>query len=156
MSSDFSDPTIKDPHPSSPVVPVKLGETDTIRFRCRKGIACFNKCCQNIDVMLTPYDVLRLKNRLGLSSAEFQQKHATVFEMDAHGMPGLKMKHKDGSQACQFLTPQGCGVSQDRPTACRYYALGVTSMRAKDSRTDEDFYFVVKENTASAMTSRAC
>ena len=44
MSQNFNDPSIKDPRPSSPVVPVKLGLNDKIQFRCRKGIACFNKC----------------------------------------------------------------------------------------------------------------
>ena len=145
MSQDFNDSTIKDPRPSSPVVPVKLGLDDTIQFRCHKGIACFNKCCENINIMLTPYDILRLKNRLGITSAEFLENHATVFEMDAHGLPGIKMKTKPDSAACQFLTPEGCGVYEDRPTACRYYALGATTMRAKDSPTPEDFYFVVKE-----------
>lgn len=145
MSQDFSDPTIQDPRPSSPVVPVKLGLDDTIQFRCRPGIACFNKCCQNINIMLTPYDILRLKSRLGITSAEFLDKHASVFEMDAHGMPGIKMKTKPGTSECQFLTPEGCGVYEDRPAACRYYALGVTAMRPKDSPNVEDFYFVVKE-----------
>jgi Fe-S-cluster containining protein len=145
MSQDFNDPTIKDPRPSSPVVPVKLGLDDTIQFRCRKGIACFNKCCENINIMLTPYDILRLKNRLGITSAEFLEKHATVFEMDAHGLPGIRMKTKPGSAACQFLTPEGCGVYDDRPAACRYYALGATTMRATGSSKPEDFYFLVKE-----------
>ena len=147
MSQDqnFNDPSIKDPRPSSPVVPVRLGLDDTIQFRCRPGIACFNKCCQNINIMLTPYDILRLKNRLGVTSAEFLEKYATVFEMDAHGLPGIRMKTKEGTAECQFLTPEGCGVYEDRPAACRYYALGATTMRAKDSATPEEFYFVVKE-----------
>ena len=147
MSQDqnFNDTSIKDPRPSSPVVPVRLGLDDTIQFRCRPGIACFNKCCQNINIMLTPYDILRLKNRLGVTSAEFLEKYATVFEMDAHGLPGIRMKTKEGTAECQFLTPEGCGVYEDRPAACRYYALGATTMRAKDSATPEEFYFVVKE-----------
>lgn len=145
MSQDFNDPNIKDPRPTSPVVPVKLGLDVTIQFRCHKDIACFNKCCENISIMLTPYDILRLKNRLGIASAEFLEKHATVFEMDAHGLPGIKMKTKERSAACQFLTPEGCGVYEDRPAACRYYALGATTMRATGSSTPEDFYFVVKE-----------
>jgi len=147
MSQDqnFNDPNIKDPRPSSPVVPVRLGLDDTIQFRCRPGIACFNKCCQNINIMLTPYDILRLKNRLGVTSAEFLEKYATVFEMDAHGLPGIRMKTKEGTAECQFLTPEGCGVYEDRPAACRYYALGATTMRAKDSAMPEEFYFVVKE-----------
>ncbi|MDH3309147.1 MAG: YkgJ family cysteine cluster protein [Gammaproteobacteria bacterium] len=146
MSQDFNDPNIKDPRPSSPVVPVRLGLDDKIQFRCRPGIACFNKCCQNINIMLTPYDILRLKNRLNVTSAEFLENYATSFEMDAHGMPGIRMKTKPGSSECQFLTPEGCGVYEDRPAACRYYALGATTMRAKESPTPEDFYFVVKED----------
>lgn len=145
MSQDFKDPAVNDPRPESPVVPVKLSLDDTIQFRCRKGIACFNKCCENIAIMLTPYDILRLKQRLGISSQEFLEQHATVFEMDAHGMPGIRMKTREGSTACQFLTPEGCGVYADRPAACRYYALGQTTLRAVGSSTPEDFYFIVKE-----------
>ena len=95
--------------------------------------------------MLTPYDILRLKNRLDVTSAEFLENYATPFEMDAHGLPGIRMKTREGTQACQFLTPEGCGVYEDRPAACRYYALGATTMRAKGSAAEEDFYFVVKE-----------
>ncbi len=135
----------KDPKPTSPIVPMRLSLDDSFRFHCHKGVACFNECCRSIDIMLTPYDILRLKTRLGLTSKQFIGRHTMLFEMDAHGMPGLKMKTKEGSAECQFLTEQGCSVYQDRPAACRYYALGLTTMRAKDSPEDEDFYFVVKE-----------
>jgi Fe-S-cluster containining protein len=145
MSEDFNDPSIKDPRPSSPIVPIKLSLDDRFQFRCHTGIACFNECCKSIDILLTPYDLLRLQKRLGLGSKEFLARHTQLFEMDAHGMPGLKMKTKEGSTECQFLTPEGCGVYEDRPAACRYYALGLNTMRKKDSPEDEDFYFVVKE-----------
>jgi len=39
----------------------------------------------------------------------------------------------------------GCTVYEDRPTACRYYALGSMGVRKKDSSTVEDMYFVVRE-----------
>ena len=129
----------------SPILPVQLGLDDKFQFRCRKGIACFNKCCENIDILLTPYDIVRLKNRLGISSREFIDAYTTDFAMDGQGTPGLKLATKPGSAACINLTPEGCGVYEDRPAACRYYALGLVSMRKKDSPTDEDSYFVVKE-----------
>lgn len=44
--------------------------------------------------MLTPYDILRLKTRLGLSSEAFLTQHTTAFEMDGQSMPGLKMRPK--------------------------------------------------------------
>jgi len=58
------------PHQSS-LQPVELFLDDTIQFRCHKNIACFNECCKRIDISLTPYDILRLKNRLELTSNEF-------------------------------------------------------------------------------------
>jgi Fe-S-cluster containining protein len=131
--------------PTSSVIPVQLGLDDKFHFRCHKGIACFNKCCENIDILLTPYDILRLKTRLGLTASEFIDAYTVDFPMDGHGMPGLKLKTKEGSTACIHLTPQGCGVYADRPAACRYYALGLVSMRRKDSPVDEDSYFVVRE-----------
>ena len=129
----------------SPILPVQLGLDDKFQFRCRKGIACFNKCCENIDILLTPYDIVRLKHRLGITSREFIDAYTTDFAMDGQGTPGLKLATKPGSAACIHLTPEGCGVYEDRPAACRYYALGLVSMRKKDSPTDEDSYFVVRE-----------
>lgn len=137
---------IADDFPPSPITPVRLGLDDTFQFRCHPGIACFNQCCQNIDITLTPCDILRLKNRLGLTSQEFLHLHTVPFELDAHGLPGIKMRTRGDTTVCQFLTESGCGVYQDRPTACRYYALGVGSMRKAGSPLDEDFYFVVKED----------
>ena len=132
--------------PNSPIVPTQLGLDDRFRFRCHKGIACFNKCCGNIDIMLTPYDIVRLKNRFGMTAREFIDAYTVDFAMDGHGTPGLKLRTREGSTACINLTPEGCGVYSDRPAACRYYALGLVSMRRKDSPVEEDSYFVVKEH----------
>lgn len=129
----------------SPVQPVELTLDSAFQFRCHKDIACFNACCRNIDLQLTPYDILRLKNRLGLTSSEFVGRYTMPFEMDAHGMPGLKMATKPGTSECIHLTGEGCGVYEDRPAACRYYALGNMAVRKKDSGEVQDAYFVVRE-----------
>lgn len=129
----------------SPIQPVELTLGSTFQFRCHKDISCFNACCRNIDLQLTPYDILRLKNRLGLTSGEFVGRYTVPFEMDAHGMPGLKMATKPGTSECIHLTGEGCGVYEDRPAACRYYALGNMAVRRKGSGEIEDAYFVVRE-----------
>ena len=59
------------PFPESPVVPEMVDGSKTIQFQCRKGIACWNACCSNIDIALTPVDIVRLKQRLGLASWQF-------------------------------------------------------------------------------------
>jgi len=129
----------------SPVQPVRLGLDDTIQFDCHKGVACFNACCRSIDIQLTPCDILRLKKRLGMGSAEFVARHTIPFEMDGHGMPGLKLATRPGTTECQFLTEAGCGVYEDRPAACRYYAIGAMGMRQTGGAKVEDVYFLVKE-----------
>ena len=136
---------LPDSAPRSPIIPVQLRLDDKFRFRCHKGIACFNKCCENIDIMLTPYDIVRLKHRFGITSREFIDRYTVDFQMDGHGTPGLKLRTKENSTACINLTPEGCGVYEDRPAACRYYALGLVSMRKKDAPRDEDSYFIVRE-----------
>jgi len=60
------------------VEPVRLSLDTKFKFRCHKGIGCFTKCCSNIDIMLTPYDIVRLKRRLGISSGEFLANHIYV------------------------------------------------------------------------------
>jgi len=41
------------------------------QFNCNPGVSCFTQCCQDVTIVLTPYDVLRLKNGLKISSGEF-------------------------------------------------------------------------------------
>jgi hypothetical protein len=132
------------PH-NSPLQAVKLSLDDTFQFRCHKDIACFNECCKRIDILLTPYDILRLKKRLALTANEFLAQYTVPYEMDSHGMPGVKIRTADDNPACPFLREEGCSVYEDRPTVCRYYALGLMSMRKQDSATDEDTYFLIKE-----------
>jgi len=139
----WSDPI--PPFPESPVLPQTFGEDKSIRFRCHRGIACWNACCSNIDISLTPYDILRLKRRLGISSSEFLERYTVPYEMEKDGIAGVKLKPVEGGTACRFMVPEGCSVYDDRPTACRYYPVALLSMRRQDEATDRDSYALVKE-----------
>ena len=44
------------------------------------------------------------------------------------------------------MQPEGCGVYEDRPTACRYYPVALLSMRKQDEYTDTSSYALVKED----------
>ena len=135
----------RNPPVQSPILPKELKLDSEFQFDCHQGIACFNACCKNIDITLTPYDIIRLKNRLGLDSREFVARYTTPFAMDHHNLPGLKMVTKPNLTECVHLTEEGCGVYEDRPVACRYYALGSMAIRKKESSNVDDIYFIVKE-----------
>jgi Fe-S-cluster containining protein len=134
------------PFPNSPVVPTMVEGTHTIEFSCHKGISCWNACCSNIDISLTPYDVLRMKTRLGISSTEFLKDYTVPYEMEKDGIAGIKFRPIEGGSACRFMKPEGCGIYSDRPTACRYYPVALLSMRKQDEYVDRDSYAIVKEN----------
>ncbi len=131
----------------SPIQPVRLTETDTFNFRCHKDVPCWNMCCRNIDLTLTPYDILRLSKRLDLRPAEFLLQYTVPALHDKSDLPVAKMKTtgEDGKGPCPFNQPEGCTVYEDRPAACRYYPLGMVSVKMKDMEGKDDFYFLVKE-----------
>ncbi|MBN4080661.1 YkgJ family cysteine cluster protein [Beggiatoa alba] len=132
---------------NSPVEPRRLTGSDKFNFSCYKGISCFNACCKQADITLTPFDILRLKDRLGLSSTEFLKKHTVPFELDGQGLPGVKLKTEDNNPVCLLLDgDNGCSVYEDRPSACRYYPMGLLNMRAFKSEEEEQYYFMVKED----------
>ena len=138
-------PKIDVPFPQSPVLPTMVDGDHKIQFSCHKGISCWNACCSNIDISLTPYDIIRLKKHLGISSTEFLRDYTVPYEMEKDGLAGVKLRPVDGGTACRFMTDAGCGVYADRPTACRYYPVALLSMRRSDEYTDRNAYALVKE-----------
>ncbi len=130
------------------VVPVKYDLNAKFKFRCHKGIQCFTKCCSNIDILLTPYDVLKMKNRLNLTSGEFLSKHTYVKidEKSSHPFAVLKMSD-DKERNCPFVTSEGCTIYSDRPANCRYYPVGQGTLKkeGKEGPEEEEFYFFVRE-----------
>ncbi len=144
MKDEFEQ--IRDEIPySSPVKPVQLNLDSVFQFDCHPGVSCFNECCRSIDIQLTPYDIVRLKRHFDMDARDFVARYTVPFEMDHHGMPGLKLATKPGTTECVFLGEEGCTVYADRPSACRYYALGTMGVRKVGEAKVEDIYFVVQE-----------
>ncbi|EIJ35131.1 YkgJ family cysteine cluster protein [Thiothrix nivea] len=143
----------------SSLVPELLTDDTTLQFNCHPGVSCFNICCKAADVTLAPYDILRLKKRLGITSTEFLEKYTVLFQADGQGMPGIKLR-TDEEKACLFVREEGCSVYEDRPSSCRYYGLGLLSHRAEGSSDDVQYYFRNQEahcqgwNTDQVMTIR--
>ncbi len=130
------------------VVTTKLSLDTKFRFRCHKGIQCFTKCCSNIDILLTPYDIIRLKSRLGISSEEFlaQYTYLKIDEKSSHPYAMLRMLDNK-ERKCLFVTPKGCIIYTDRPANCRYYPIGQGTLKkeGKSGPVEDEFYFFIKE-----------
>ncbi len=124
----------------------RLDKESKFKFNCHKNISCFNKCCSDVNIFLTPYDVIRLKNRLKISSQEFLDKYTLlpIDEKQNHPVVMLKMKN-DENKTCHFVGENGCTVYEDRPWSCRMFPLGVASPKDPGENGDGEFYFILEE-----------
>jgi len=143
--TQFKDLIKESPFQESPVTPTMLEGNKEIQFRCHRDVKCWNACCANIDISLTPYDIVRLKRHLGISSTEFLREYTVPYEMEKDGIAGVKFRPVENGTACRFMKPEGCGVYENRPTACRYYPVALLSMRKQDEFVDTQSYAMVKE-----------
>jgi Fe-S-cluster containining protein len=134
---------------SEVIQPVRMERDSSFHFRCYPGVSCFTKCCRNMNIILTPYDIIRLKNRLGLSADMFLNIYAKPEILQETMVPvaRLKMLEKEGGR-CPFVTPDGCQVYSDRPVCCRYYPIGIASLRQQElhSGDEEEFFFLIQED----------
>jgi Fe-S-cluster containining protein len=128
------------------IEPVQLGLKSRFKFKCHPKVKCFTHCCRGINIILTPYDIIRLKNRLGVSSEQFLAIYTTpqILEKTDLAVVTLKLMDDD-QQSCPFVRDDGCLVYSDRPTTCRYYPLGVATLSHKEATAEEGFFFFVNE-----------
>lgn len=116
---------------------------EPFRFHCHPDVSCYLNCCRNVDLLLFPYDVLRLKAALGLHSEEFVRRHTRICEGSHPYFPGLKLQLVATSPfPCPFLREQGCAVYVDRPSACRTYPLERGVERSEVNGSLASHYFM--------------
>ena len=126
------------------VEPRKLTPESRFKFRCYPGIPCFTECCGKTTIILTPYDILRLKNRLNMKAADFLAKYTRTEAHDKSGLPMVIMDMPRFENRCPFVRPvAGCSVYSDRPASCRYYPVGQGTLITEEGL--DEFYFYVRE-----------
>jgi Fe-S-cluster containining protein len=130
------------------------GREGTFLFECK---AC-GRCCSEYTILLTPYDIIRLRRATGRSTSELIRdgtisiarlsfKRAFGFGPVANmfDMIGLSRddtipvarlafpERRDGKRECEFLSEEIdgkrlCGIYSDRPGMCRLHPLGCVTM----------------------------
>lgn len=115
-----------------------LTSDETFRFRCHPGVACFTDCCRELELALSPYDVLRLSKNLGLAPSAFLDKYVLIEQAEGNAFPQAYLcMVDDGRASCPFVTASGCRVYADRPGACRTYPLGRGAFNTEDGTRHE-------------------
>lgn len=138
---------MNDTQKSAVIPPVRLGYKSRFTFKCHPDVSCFTLCCRGINIILTPFDIIQMKNRLSLSSREFLSIYTEPHLLEKTDLPMVTLKLMDDErQSCPFVKDkEGCIIYADRPSSCRYYPLGVATLQHKEGADDEGFYFFVNE-----------
>ncbi len=119
------------------------GPEDEIKFRCYKGISCFNRCCYDVKLVLPPYDFLRLRKALNLGVEEFIEKYGEVYLGEVTQLPVISINMEPYSLACPFLDEkEGCRVYPHRPSSCRLYPLARYVVRNEKGEKEEIFKII--------------
>jgi len=71
-----------------------LTPKDHFQFECHQSLDCFTRCCRNITIFLTPYDILRMKNALKITSGDFLTSYTDIVVGDA-GLAVIVLRMRD-------------------------------------------------------------
>jgi Fe-S-cluster containining protein len=121
-------------------------------------VPCFNSCCADVNILLTPLDVLQLARKLGLHTREFLSRH-TISPITKELRLPLVMLHMNDAvdgKPCPFVGDEGCTVYGERPWACRMYPLGMAIPPARAGVEPEPVFFVFEDDHCKGRLEEGC
>ena len=123
-----------------------VGKDESFRFACNKNVSCFNACCRDLNQTLMPYDILRLKQHLELSSGEFLETYAIQHIGPETGLPIVTLRPDAANEkCCPFVTDDGCRVYNARPSSCRIYPVARAISLNRDTGRVTEHFALLKE-----------
>lgn len=123
----------------------KIDDNEEFHFSCHPDVPCFTHCCRELELALTPFDVLRLRKGTALHSKELLERYIITEQTVEDVFPRFYLTMVDDGQAsCVFVTENGCGVYEHRPGACRAYPLGRAAIQHDDGSLNH-FHVLLKE-----------
>jgi uncharacterized protein len=125
-------------------------------FRCGQDLDCFTQCCRDVSIVLTPYDVLRMKRSLHLNSSEFLNKFTITLTHPKTQLPIVILRMGSETLRCPFVTGQGCSIYADRPWACRMYPLGVAEPRRPAPGQTKLYWLIQEEHCHGHGPGKPC
>jgi Fe-S-cluster containining protein len=125
----------------------RISENETFTFSCHKDVKCFTDCCRMLELALTPYDVLRLRQATGLTSSQLLDRYVIIEQDPGEPFPRFYLTMvDDGRASCVFVTARGCSVYEHRPAACRAYPLGRAVMMSENGSIAEHFVLLKEDH----------
>ncbi|MCF8012179.1 MAG: YkgJ family cysteine cluster protein [Clostridiales bacterium] len=95
----------------------ELNLEDTFNFECTES--CMGRCCNNINILLDPWDIETMTRELGIQGQEFIKKYCSIDINEELKWPTIQLKHA-AEGPCAFMMENGkCSIYSARPRNCR-------------------------------------
>ncbi|MEM2933689.1 MAG: YkgJ family cysteine cluster protein [Methanocellales archaeon] len=104
-------------------------ETYEFKFICK--FDCYPKCCSNVIIFLTPYDIDNISQYLSISNGELIKNYCRG---DTEGNSLFPICILDTNPCCKFNKKGICEIYPARPLICRLYPVG----RSYDINNDKN------------------
>ena len=127
-----------------------LLDADPFPFQCRRDLPCFNQCCRDVNIYLTPIDIVEMRRALGMTSSEFLKEYTVPLFPREVGHPVIVLKMSGPDRKCVFADEEGCRVYDARPWSCRSFPL-----EPEDNRTGDRQFRVVRRNFCRGLEEEA-
>ncbi len=116
------------------------------RFACHPKVPCFTECCRDLRLQLTPYDIIRMKNQLGMTSGDFLEEYAEIRPEEQGTLPMAYLRMANNERkTCPFVSPPGCRIYEGRPSACRIYPVARASRVHPTHDAVQEHYYLLRE-----------
>ncbi len=125
----------------------RLEAGSTFCFDCNPKLDCFTHCCSDVNIVLTPADVLALSRRTGLTTSEFLDRHTlSPITKELHLPVVMLRMGEPPEKRCPFVGESGCSVYESRPWACRMYPVGMALPPARVGAPPTPAYFLFEDD----------
>src|SRR5208337_764325 len=81
----------------------RMTPDDQFTFHCGLHLDCFTKCCCDVSIVLTPYDILRLKKALRIDSTEFLEQYTLPMFSPEQKFPVMILRMDTETKKCPFV-----------------------------------------------------
>jgi uncharacterized protein len=148
-----SDPRLPQAAPAVPELPEPLRNRRRLEpgssfcFDCNPRLSCFTHCCSDVNIVLTPADVLALSRKTGLATGEFLDRHTlSPITKELH-LPVVMLRMGEAPEKrCPFVSESGCSVYDARPWACRMYPVGMALPPARAGVAPQPVHFLFEDD----------
>ena len=110
---------------------MKIGLDEKFKFNC----TMCGKCCINRDdILLTPNDVFKMSDALGLEISDFIKKYCEVYRGQSSKIPIVRLLPVGPMKRCPLLKGNRCAVHHVKPVVCAMFPIGRCLIVDDDSK----------------------